>query len=248
MSSTLAITGKIKNVPETLTVTKTTTVEDAKKQIAKTARISDFNRIAILEPTTRTIIKNRRAILKDEVTDSIIVKDLGPQISWKTVFIIEYFGPIVIHLAIFAARPYLYENAGPASFAQLASLAMIVLHFMKREYETLAVHKFSNSTMPFFNVYKNSAHYWFLAGVNIAYWVYSPNAAAARNLEDGNVGLMVYAGIALYVFGELANLNAHLALSNLRSPGGTERGIPKGFGFGIVTCPVGAPIQLMFLS
>lgn len=224
----------MKHTPESITINSSTTVEDAKKQIAKAARIRDFNRIAIMEPSSQSIIKNRKALLQDEVKDSIMVKDLGPQISWKNVFIIEYIGPIMIHLAVFAARPYLYKNAGKASFAQVASLAMIVLHFLKREYETLAVHKFSNSTMPFFNVYKNSAHYWLLAGVNIAYWVYAPNASAAK--DDG--GLVTYVGLALYVFGELANLNAHIALSNLRPPGGTERGIPKGFGFNLVTCPV----------
>jgi very-long-chain enoyl-CoA reductase len=46
-----------------------------------------------------------------------------------------------------------------------------------------------------------------------------------------------YVGIALYLFGEIANFNAHVVLSKLRKPGGTERGIPKGFGFGTVTCP-----------
>ncbi|KAH0267571.1 hypothetical protein KCU84_g20719, partial [Aureobasidium melanogenum] len=33
------------------------------------------------------------------------------------------------------------------------------------------------------------------------------------------------------------NLNTHYVLRNLRSTGGTERGIPKGLGFGLVTCP-----------
>lgn len=49
--------------------------------------------------------------------------------------------------------------------------------------------------------------------------------------------MLTYVGLALYIFGELANLNTHLVLRGLRSPGGTERGIPKGFGFGWVTCP-----------
>ncbi|KAI7362777.1 hypothetical protein KC336_g21651, partial [Hortaea werneckii] len=44
-------------------------------------------------------------------------------------------------------------------------------------------------------------------------------------------------GLALFTFGELANLNTHLILRGLRSAGGTERGVPKGLGFGWVTCP-----------
>lgn len=70
--------------------------------------------------------------------------------------------------------------------------------------------------------------------MNIAYWVLRPDAAAAT--DDPNPFLL-YAGIALFVFGELANLNTHLVLRNLRKPGSTERGIPSGFGFGLVTCP-----------
>lgn len=41
----------------------------------------------------------------------------------------------------------------------------------------------------------------------------------------------------MFIFGELANLNAHLVLRDLRRPGTTERGIPSGFGFNVVTCP-----------
>jgi very-long-chain enoyl-CoA reductase len=40
--------------------------------------------------------------IKDGQT--INFKDLGPQIGWKTVFLIEYFGPILIHL-FFYMRP-----------------------------------------------------------------------------------------------------------------------------------------------
>lgn len=33
--------------------------------------------------------------------DSLIVKDLGPQISWRAVFTIEYLGPLLIHQIMF---------------------------------------------------------------------------------------------------------------------------------------------------
>lgn len=112
---------------------------------------------------------------------------------------------------------------------------MIVLHFVKREYETLYVHRFSLSTMPAFNIFKNSAHYWVLSGFNIAYWVYASNSYTA--LESPTINYINAVGIVLYVFGELSNLHTHQTLSKLRSPGGTERGIPWGYGFDLVTCP-----------
>lgn len=110
---------------------------------------------------------------------------------------------------------------------------LIVGHFVKRELETLFVHRFSASTMPFLNVFKNSFHYWVLAGANIAAWIYAPNS---RTAKDPNP-LLMYAGILLYAVGEFGNLQTHLTLMNLRSPGGTERAIPQGALFDLVTCP-----------
>ena len=159
----------------------------------------------------------------------------GPQLSWTTVFIIEYLGPILIHLLFLVIRPYVYSTAAPLSASQYLTMGMIVLHFIKREYETVFVHKFSLSTMPVFNIFKNSAHYWIASGLNIAYWVYAPNANAAKSSPLVNYINVV--GIILYVFGEVSNFITHKTLSNLRSPGGTERGIPKGYGFNLVTCP-----------
>ena len=87
--------------------------------------------------------------------------------------------------------------------------------------------------MPFFNIFKNSAHYWFLAGAFIAYFTYSPTAISAGPADP----LLLYPGLALFVFGELANLYTHLVFRSLRSKGTKERQIPRGFGFSLVTCP-----------
>ena len=162
------------------------------------------------------------------------MKDLGPQISWRTVFVIEYAGPIFIHPIVYALRPYIYSNASSeASHLQTLTMLLIVNHFIKREVETLFVHRFSASTMPFRNVFKNSFHYWVLAGLNIAAWIYSPNSPTAKEPND----LLMYAGLALYCVGEMGNLQAHMTLMNLRSPGGNERAIPRGWMFDLVTCP-----------
>lgn len=160
----------------------------------------------------------------------------GPQISWLKVFIIEYAGPIFIHLSFLYLRPHIYKNAsGSLSLSQMLSMAMIVLHFIKREYETLYIHKFSLATMPVRNIFKNCSHYWIFSGINLAYWIYAPTSYTA--LESPLIDYVNIAGLILYVFGEASNLHTHITLSNLRSPGGTERGIPKGYGFDLVTCP-----------
>lgn len=57
--------------------------------------------------------------------------------------------------------------------------ACVTLHFAKREYETLFVHRFSHATMPLQNLFKNCGHYWILSGVLLAYFLYAPVPAAA---------------------------------------------------------------------
>ena len=158
----------------------------------------------------------------------------GAQIAWRTVFIIEYAGPLLIHPLLYFLRPYIYKNAPlEPSTLQTLSCLTITLHFLKRELETIFVHRFSNATMPAFNIFKNSAHYWLLSGLLIAYFTYSPTSVTASPSNPA----LTYPALALYLIGELGNLNAHLILRSLRSPGGTERGVPKGLGFDLVTCP-----------
>ncbi|KAF8852893.1 steroid alpha reductase-like protein [Acephala macrosclerotiorum] len=243
--TTLKVTNRstkkpIKKLPTSIEVTDKTTVQDVKNQLAKQAGGIDPERLGLFDPEKKKILKDRRAFVSQHQDvmggKEILVKDLGPQISWKTVFIIEYLGPILIHLITpLLLRPYIYSSAPPLSTSQYLTMAMIVLHFAKREYETMYVHRFSLSTMPAFNIFKNSAHYWVLSGFNIAYWVYAPNSYST--LEGPTINYINAVGLVLYVFGEVSNLITHKTLSNLRSPGGTERGIPQGYGFGLVTCP-----------
>lgn len=148
---------------------------------------------------------------------------------------IEYLGPLLFHIGAVAARPYLYKNAAAFDLSptQWLSFAMIVLHFVKREIETLFVHKFSANTMPARNIVKNSAFYWVVSGAFCAYFIYGPNSLAATADEP----LIDIAGTLIYLFGEICNASVHLYLAGLRSTGGTERKIPVGFSFSLVTCP-----------
>ena len=105
-----------------------------------------------------------------------------------------------------------------------------MVHFSKRELETLFVHRFSAATMPVANIFRNSAHYWILSGFLMAYLVYSPTAAAAGESNS----YLTYIGLALFIIGEVGNFSTHITLRNLRSSGGAERGIPQGLGFDLV--------------
>ncbi len=119
------------------------------------------------------------------------------------------------------------------SNTQWLSFALIIGHFVKREFETAFIHKFSANTMPIANVFKNSFFYWSLSGLLCAVSIYWPRSLAARAREPA----VDAAGTALYLFAQTGNALVHYYLSSLRSPGSTERKIPAGYGFSFVTCP-----------
>ena len=137
----------------------------------------------------------------------------GPQIAWRTVFLIEYAGPILIHPLFYHFAPVLYPAilsvmpfvpAPPTPYpamSQVQTLAYVLnlLHFAKREFETLFIHRFSHGTMPLLNLYKNSSHYWLLNGLLVALQVYGPwNARGGwTDKVEGSVGL-VWAPVAVW--------------------------------------------------
>ncbi|KAL3479871.1 3-oxo-5-alpha-steroid 4-dehydrogenase-domain-containing protein [Aspergillus californicus] len=231
----------IRKLPKEVQVASNASTQELYNSLAEESGYS-VHRLRITKATDRALIPNSKESTFEGnglgEKSVVHVKDLGPQIAWQTVFIIEYLGPLLIPaLFLFPLRPYLYFNFDTIpepSDLQLLVCGLLTVHFLKREYETLFVHRFSNATMPATNIIKNSGHYWILAGCNIAYWVFRPDApAVTKALHPA----LLYTGIALFVFGELANFNTHLILRDLRRPGTTERGIPSGFGFSAVTCP-----------
>jgi len=164
--------------------------------------------------------------------DTLTFKDLGLQIAWRTVFMVEYFGPILVH-ALFYFLPQLFysEAVTRRHYVQKIAFALVVFHYLKREFETVFVHHFSNATMPIFNIFKNSFHYWVLGGLSIAYFLYHPHYTPPIK-SDAIVSLCA----VLFVLAELGNLHAHVVLKNLRPPGTKVKGIPRGGLFEFVTC------------
>jgi len=164
--------------------------------------------------------------------DTLTFKDLGMQVSWTTVFLVEYFGPILMHsLFFFLPQLFYSEPVKQHSYLQKVAYGLVVLHYLKREFETLFVHRFSNATMPVFNIFKNSFHYWVLGGLAIAYFLYHPLYTAPFTNP-----MLVNGLAAAFVLMELGNLHAHITLRNLRPPGTKVKGVPRGGMFEFVTC------------
>ncbi|KAK4149029.1 3-oxo-5-alpha-steroid 4-dehydrogenase-domain-containing protein [Chaetomidium leptoderma] len=236
----------IRKLPASVELPHDATVEDAKKVVARQSGFNDYNRIGLFDPTTKLNLKNRRALLRDEAgvvaAGELVVKDLGPQVAWRTVFVIEYFGPILFHALVPLVRPYIYriapfayksEAETPMTQVQWLLFALFHLHFLKREFETIFVHKFSANTMPARNIVRNSAFYWLMAGLLCALDIYAPGNMAARE----ELVPLDYVGIALFAVGESCNWIVHQHLASLRKPGGTEKGIPNCIGSSLVTSP-----------
>lgn len=153
---------------------------------------------------------------------TIHVKNLGPQIGYRTVFIVEYLGPLLIVL-LYSYRPaFIYDQPRKSEYTLAAKcgIAAWTFHFFKRELETLFVHRFSRPTMPLFNLFKNCAYYWIFAlvvGYPLCSPLYTPPVST----------IQVYIGMAIFVVSELANFMVHLQFRHLRPKEGSKlRPIP----------------------
>ncbi|KAJ9098950.1 hypothetical protein QFC19_006174 [Naganishia cerealis] len=259
------------------------TVADLKKAIhAKFPK-----RITIPSTSAATDPKAKPTVLDVDVSNlatygfpdsgaEVRVKDLGPQVSWRTVFLLEYFGPLFIQpLVFYLSYKHGYSVAsvlnalgitalGKAapytpSALQKTVLVLQMLHYLKRELETIFVHKFSHATMPFRNIFKkytlfcvflknvpelikhisgasSCGHYWLLCGVSTAVALYRPaySAASLKGTVFDNSN-WIGAWVAAWAWAEFSNLLTHLNLRNIRTPPGQPRKFPRGYGFDFVT-------------
>ena len=109
---------------------------------------------------------------------------------------------------------------------------MALLHYIKRELETVFVHRFSNETMPWQSLFKNCFGYWFLFGFCTMFFLLRPGYEPPQWATTE----IFYGFTAVFCLFEFLNLMTHITLKNLRTPGTRERKIPHGWGFGLVSC------------
>lgn len=91
------------------------TILEIKKQIQGIKKSLYPDRQAIrVEPKAKTL--KDEELLKNlglKSGDKLYVKDLGPQIGWKTVFLAEYAGPLGVYLWIYS-RPWFFYGSQAA--------------------------------------------------------------------------------------------------------------------------------------
>ncbi|XP_056645320.1 probable very-long-chain enoyl-CoA reductase art-1 [Diorhabda sublineata] len=214
-----------------ISITRSTKVNEIKEEIAKISKLS-VDRQSVRSDIKGKDIKNEDSIPDIETTRKIFVKDLGPQIGWNTVFLLEYAGPLVLY-AVVACRPWILygELAYNPTFTTTAKIALACwsIHYLKRVLETLFVHRFSHGTMPIRNLFKNCGYYWGFC-IYVAYHVNHP-------LFTPPPIILQAIGLGLFALCEGGNLATHVLLRNLRPAGSTVRKIPK---------PDSCPLNLLF--
>ncbi|XP_045406928.1 very-long-chain enoyl-CoA reductase isoform X1 [Lemur catta] len=157
-------------------------------------------------------------------TATFYFRDLGAQISWVTVFLTEYAGPLFIYLLFYFRVPFIYGHKYDFTSSRhtVVHLACIChsFHYVKRLLETLFVHRFSHGTMPLRNIFKNCTYYWGFAAW-MAYYInhplYTPPSYGAQQVK---------LALAIFVICQLGNFSIHMALRDLRPAGSKTRKIP----------------------
>jgi len=160
------------------------------------------------------------------------VKDYGPQVSWRTVYIVEYFGALV-------ALPVVMWVQNPFNLLRM-DVVLWVVHYGLRLYESVFVHTFSSETMPFKNIFKNSAYYWG-AGALIGYF--------GSQTEEQFVEPYTNILVVLWCLCHMGTVNCHLYLANLRNNTNGDKKedngetkalthiLPTNWMFRLVVCP-----------
>lgn len=221
---------------------QSSTISDVKREYQKKFPNSYPERQSFrLEPRGKAL-KDDDKLETLEVKDGgrLYFKDLGPQISWRTVFLAEYASPLIFYMLLYP-RPSIVYGAGAATkpYAPVVHFAAACWsgHFVKRLLETIFVHRFSHATMPLFNLFKNCGYYGGF-GVLVGYFINHPLYTPPL-FGDAQI----YTALGFFVFNEYGNYVIHCALRDLRPPGTKERKIPYPTShpmtklFRLVSCP-----------
>jgi len=177
------------------------------------------------------VTKLSEYVVEGQELFEVTFKNLGPQIAFRPVYIMEYLGPWLIYglfalriLPVYGAKAFL-----PLNIVQKTAFFLWMVHYTKRLLETLFVHEFGTLTMPIFNLFKNCAYYWsFAAAVG-----YNVNIPTEHELPSWHL----YLGFPWFCCFMILNFLCHLRLKYMRRPGCNDFVIPHGGLFEYITCP-----------
>ncbi|XP_004456782.1 trans-2,3-enoyl-CoA reductase-like [Dasypus novemcinctus] len=160
-------------------VTQTSTIHDVKQKFHKACPKWYPSRIGLqLEyggPLLKDYIRIQSVAASSIIT--LYFTDLGQQVSWTTVFLAEYIGPLIIYLLFYLRIPYIYDAQESSRRLRhpVVHLACFChcIHYIRYLLETLLVHKVSGGHTPLKNLIVGCAFYWGFTSW-IAYYINHP--------------------------------------------------------------------------
>ena len=139
--------------------------------------------------------------------------------------IVSYSGALLVFWGMLAWR----ARSLLASPTVGLAAALWSAHFVRRTWESAFVHRYGKASIGPGDYLTEYVYYW-----GFAAWIaWSVAATGARTPIIWLQGL----GLLLFVLAEAGNASAHRTLRKLRSPGGRERQIPRGWLFQRLSCP-----------
>uniref|UniRef100_A0A8C8DK92 Trans-2,3-enoyl-CoA reductase a n=1 Tax=Oryzias sinensis TaxID=183150 RepID=A0A8C8DK92_9TELE len=205
--------------------------------------------VRVKEKVGITLVFNTKSLRDEEVLQTLPVgttaifyfSDLGPQLTWGTVFLAESVGPLVLYLMFYFRLPFIYSPKYDFTSSKhwVVHLACMChsFHYIKRILETLFVHRISHGTMPLRNIFKNCGYYWCSAAW-MAYYINHPLYTTPLYGQQ-----QVNAGLYIFLFCQVGNFSIHVVLRNLKQPGSKVKKIPYPtrnpftWIFWLVSCP-----------
>ena len=139
-------------------------------------------------------------------------------------YVLAYVGPFIVVniLALIYAKNW--------SHVQVFAYIFLACHYAKRIAESWWVHRFGDATVPLLFVFFIMAYYSVLGGALVGYSVLKDSYKA----PEYDAKLFHFLAV-VFVFAEIMNYKCHAVLRDLRPPGTSVRGIPKGYGFDLVS-------------
>lgn len=144
------------------------------------------------------------------------------KISSRTGMLLLYSPAAIAGLSSFLISP----NGG---VRYLMVKAAVSIHFSKRVFETLFVHKYSGAMMLDSAILISSSYLFAASGM---IYIQSMTVGFAEPSID-----LKYLGLLVFIIGTSGNFYHHYLLANLRSKNETGYKIPTGGLFGFVICP-----------
>nr|XP_042113502.1 trans-2,3-enoyl-CoA reductase-like isoform X2 [Peromyscus maniculatus bairdii] len=182
-------------------VTQTSTIHDVKQKFHKACPKWYPSRVGLQ-------LEYGGPFLKDYITvqsvaaSSIITlyfTDLGRQVSWTTVFLAEFSGPLLIYLLFYLRSSYIYDvkESSRRPRHPVVHLACFChcIHYIRHLLETLFVHKVSSGHSPTKNLIKGCAFYWGFTSW-IAYYInhprYTPPSFGNRQITISAISFLLH--------------------------------------------------------